>query len=56
MEPEELKTVDITVMLTMSTEVPIDQNMDELEQEVRDQVFIALNDTDFDIEEILIED
>lgn len=56
MEPEELKTVDITVMLTMSTEVPIDQNMDELRQEVRDQLARSIQHTDFDIEEILIED
>ena len=56
MEPEKLKTVDITVMLTMSTEVPVDQNMDELRQEVRDQLVRSIQHTDFDIEEILIED
>jgi len=56
MEPEELKTVDITVMLTMSTKVPIDQNMDDLKQEVRDQLARSIQHTDFDIEEILIED
>ena len=56
MEEVELKTVDITVMLTMSADVPVQQNMEILRQEVRDQLARSIQHTDFDIEEILIED
>lgn len=57
MEEEVLKTMDITVILLASIEVPLDQDEQDIRNEVRDQITRGLRFTDtyFDIEEIIIE-
>ena len=55
MNKEELYPVDVIAIISLQTLSPIDINKETLQQEARDQLTRALIDTDFKIDEIIVE-